>query len=112
MLVLQSTHKQMVNEAKAAGAAALNELVGELTRGLQALALRAEPKPGETTSDMVLRYLREEIAESTALRIELFTAQRERDEYRERLLRFTAPRQRGPGGRFVKVDPAAAAGVH
>lgn len=43
-------------------------------------------------------------SERDAARAERDTAQRERDEARSQLLRFTGPRDRGPGGRFVKVQ--------
>lgn len=46
-------------------------------------------------------------AERDARTIEMQTAQRERDDYRERLLRFTGPRQRGERGRFLKAVEAA-----
>lgn len=49
------------------------------------------------------RLASELLAERDAARIERDTAQRERDGYREQLLRFTGPRQRGEHGRFVKA---------
>jgi hypothetical protein len=66
--------------------------------------LRADLVEARRQSGVKGRMADEFLAERDAARIERDTAQRERDEYRERLLRFTAPRERGPGGRFMKVD--------
>lgn len=71
MLVLKSTRDQMVKEAKATGAAALREIIGELTDGLKMLGLRAEPKPGETTAEMVVRLFRSQMAATEQFREEV-----------------------------------------
>ena len=49
------------------------------------------------------KRLKAEIATCDALDRTAKKYRQERDDYRERLLRFTAPRERGPGGRFVKI---------
>jgi hypothetical protein len=108
MLVLRSTHKQMVIEAQAAGAAALSQMVGELTDGLKELGLRAEPKPGETTAGMILRQIRAQMAVAEQFREEVAETRNTLKDTKARLDRFTAPRPRGEHGRFLKAEPQPA----
>jgi hypothetical protein len=112
MLVLKSTRDQMVAEAKANGAAALREMVGELTDGLKVLGLHPEPRHDETTAEMVLRYLRAALSDANASAIERITAQDERDGYREDALKYRRNvANLIPGGKPRKPAPAASVGA-
>jgi hypothetical protein len=105
MLVLKSTRDQMVREAKASAAAAMLEMVSELSKGLKGLGLHPEPRPGETTAAMVVRLINAQRAAAEQFREEVAETRATLRATKSQLDRLTT---RGPGGRFVKVEGQSA----